>query len=545
MYAEAKRYREERKAKAQRLASADPHEHVDSSSWTPPESINPGKQTGLKPVSKQHLRRGGKVHHVEGEHEHKRADRKPRASGGRSVANAIATVNEKAANKEEFGSEHIGALRHGGRARAHRLYGGPLAPSLAAGYPGGGGDVPASRMGFQAGPSEMSKAIGIKSGGRAKRAKGGRAGKFLGGGMGGMGMPGLGMASPMGAGGGQMGAGQTPQVMPNMPQTQFPTNGSGMSGVGGVLNQVGSSMPAMTGMQNQFQAENQQMQNALSGMQPQPQSMSPQMTQMMQPHPFGDPEGRMGQGGQQILARHPMMGRAKGGKVKGHVEHHHPDCQCLKCNPVYGGTRPTGGRIAKKDGGKADHWIAGATKNKGALHRKLGVPEGEKIPAKKLAKAEHSKSPTERKEANLAETLKGMNREHHAKGGKTKGKMAVNIIIAPGGARGPNPMMDPQAGQQPHPAQPIPMPQPPMMPPGGMPYPMPMPMGGAPMPMGMGAPGGMPPPGMPPGMPRKRGGRAYAGPTDERGGAGGGEGRLKKRKAYGNEARGAGPNQVV
>lgn len=52
-------------------------------------------------------------------------------------------------------------------------------------------------------------------------------------------------------------------------------------------------------------------------------------------------------------------------------------------------------------------WIAGATKNKGALHRALHVPEGEKIPEKKLMKAEHSNNPTMRKRAALAETLKG------------------------------------------------------------------------------------------------------------------------------------------
>ena len=39
-------------------------------------------------------------------------------------------------------------------------------------------------------------------------------------------------------------------------------------------------------------------------------------------------------------------------------------------------------------------WIAKATQNKGALHRKLGVPEGEKIPAKKMAKAAKSSNPT-------------------------------------------------------------------------------------------------------------------------------------------------------
>ncbi len=53
----------------------------------------------------------------------------------------------------------------------------------------------------------------------------------------------------------------------------------------------------------------------------------------------------------------------------------------------------------------SEKWIAKATKNKGALHRKLGVKEGEKIPAKKLAKAAHSKSPKVRKEVALAKTL--------------------------------------------------------------------------------------------------------------------------------------------
>ena len=49
-------------------------------------------------------------------------------------------------------------------------------------------------------------------------------------------------------------------------------------------------------------------------------------------------------------------------------------------------------------------WIAGATKNKGALHRALNVPEGEKIPAKKIAKAAKVGGKLG-KEANLARTL--------------------------------------------------------------------------------------------------------------------------------------------
>ena len=54
-------------------------------------------------------------------------------------------------------------------------------------------------------------------------------------------------------------------------------------------------------------------------------------------------------------------------------------------------------------------WIQGAInpKNKGALHEALGVPDGKRIPEKKLEKAEHSKNPLTKKRAILAETLKG------------------------------------------------------------------------------------------------------------------------------------------
>jgi len=54
----------------------------------------------------------------------------------------------------------------------------------------------------------------------------------------------------------------------------------------------------------------------------------------------------------------------------------------------------------------SEKWIQGAIKRPGKLHRDLGVPQGEKIPAKKLAKAEHSKNQSIRREANLAATLK-------------------------------------------------------------------------------------------------------------------------------------------
>ena len=64
---------------------------------------------------------------------------------------------------------------------------------------------------------------------------------------------------------------------------------------------------------------------------------------------------------------------------------------------------------------KPRKWIQKAIKHPGALHKSLGVPQGEKIPAEKLEAAAHSSDATTRKRANLAMTLKGM---HH--GGSKK-----------------------------------------------------------------------------------------------------------------------------
>lgn len=50
------------------------------------------------------------------------------------------------------------------------------------------------------------------------------------------------------------------------------------------------------------------------------------------------------------------------------------------------------------------HWIAGAIKHPGALHREMGVPAGQKIPAGRLAKAAKAGGVLGRR-ARLAETL--------------------------------------------------------------------------------------------------------------------------------------------
>lgn len=65
--------------------------------------------------------------------------------------------------------------------------------------------------------------------------------------------------------------------------------------------------------------------------------------------------------------------------------------------------------MSRARGGHAN-WISGAIKHPGSLHRDLGVPQGEKIPSSKLKKAAHSESPSLKRKAVLAETLKGF---HH------------------------------------------------------------------------------------------------------------------------------------
>jgi hypothetical protein len=63
----------------------------------------------------------------------------------------------------------------------------------------------------------------------------------------------------------------------------------------------------------------------------------------------------------------------------------------------------------------AKKWIKGAIKHPGALHKEMGIPEGKKIPEKKLAKAAHARGKLG-KRARLAETLKGLRKKKEYKG---------------------------------------------------------------------------------------------------------------------------------
>ena len=57
--------------------------------------------------------------------------------------------------------------------------------------------------------------------------------------------------------------------------------------------------------------------------------------------------------------------------------------------------------------------------HKGKLHRELGIPEGEKIPASRLASAQHSSNPEVRRDAIRAKTMEGWN--HKGNGHTTSG----------------------------------------------------------------------------------------------------------------------------
>lgn len=112
----AKQARAAMKAKASKLTTADPHQKVDSSTWTPPEALNTEVKTGMRPVSRRAFKKGGKVM---GEKAQCNLGRKPRKSGGKALtANSLISRNVKEANEERPGGKaHIGGLKTGGRAK--------------------------------------------------------------------------------------------------------------------------------------------------------------------------------------------------------------------------------------------------------------------------------------------------------------------------------------------------------------------------------------------------------------------------------------------
>ena len=183
----AKAARAAMKKKAEKMTTADPHQKVDSSTWTPPDALNADVKTGMRPVSRRAFKKGGKV---EGDCAPMRADRKPRKAGGRSEAVAIANAkvnrNVKDANEERDGIKHVGGMKKGGRAK--KFLGGPMmqpggmmagaAPAGGVGASGVAGDPTVDPRENMVGKSRFNFGPGTNANPNLKR--GGKAVKFEG-----------------------------------------------------------------------------------------------------------------------------------------------------------------------------------------------------------------------------------------------------------------------------------------------------------------------------------------------------------------------------
>ena len=112
------------KLKAKRLTT-DPHQKVDSSTWTPPEPLDTTAKTGMRPISRRAFKSGGKVQGVAAK---ANMGQSPRARSGNKpiTADSMANKDMKSANEDRPGIKHVGGLKDGGRAK--KLGGGGLDP---------------------------------------------------------------------------------------------------------------------------------------------------------------------------------------------------------------------------------------------------------------------------------------------------------------------------------------------------------------------------------------------------------------------------------
>lgn len=212
----AKEARAAMKSKAKRLTTADPHQKVSSTTWTPPEPLDTTAKTGLRPISRRAFKSGGKVKGVNAKANMGQA---PRAKSGNKpiTADSMANKDMKSANEDRPGVKHVGGLKTGGTAK--KRGGGGLDPRamMAAkrGTPAGVNPAMArspgrpdprmmAAMKAQAAQAASASAEPTAAGGAdmPPMKKGGRAKKYMGGPMmqpGGMMMP---VAGALGGGSG-------------------------------------------------------------------------------------------------------------------------------------------------------------------------------------------------------------------------------------------------------------------------------------------------------------------------------------------------------
>jgi len=157
--------REAAKSKVERLTRADPLKAVDASGYRPEGAMDADVQTGPRPVSRRQFRRGGSV---EGAKAIMRADRKPRASGGRTkIDGGLINEDVKEANQEREGLKHVGGMKRGGR--TGKLGGGPLMQAT------GSPSLPPTTIGRKEGGKVHASGCECAKcgGGRVEKAKGG------------------------------------------------------------------------------------------------------------------------------------------------------------------------------------------------------------------------------------------------------------------------------------------------------------------------------------------------------------------------------------